>query len=466
MADVEDDLTVTVNNSNLATETALRIRVTSDNNYNLIDSESGESLSYMMKDLSDNLIHNNDVILDHIYNQKTTSNSLHFKLTQMPVMSGKYEDTLCFTASVERMFKDIYSGQNVTISNLSATHSLINTKIYGVSKQEGTPTPDNPVEIQSVVNPSVEATGKNLWDEQYILTGYIKDDGSVATGYGTIASKNFITVEPNCTYHFHVPYSINDYGIRVAQYDKNKNFLSVKEYYSSNITTSNETRFIKFNVNNIYNPTAYKNDIAIIKGTSGTYEPYAGEPHTATLSYTLNAIPVSSGGNITIDGQQYIADYVDIENKKLVRKIGKEVLDGSDDERWNKNNTDADNYLYYCAINNLKTSNILCDKLSVKTVDEINGANTKDCLGTVGSPQFKVVYINVGYYMEKNNWDSLLSFLRSNPITIYYALVTPTETDLTDAEVQAFKDLYTYSPTTVVSASSGQLIPYVEFGLS
>jgi hypothetical protein len=31
---------------------------------------------------------------------------------------------------------------------------------------------------------------------------------------------------------------------------------------------------------------------------------------TVTLPYTLNAIPVSSGGNVTIDGQQYIADRV------------------------------------------------------------------------------------------------------------------------------------------------------------
>lgn len=31
---------------------------------------------------------------------------------------------------------------------------------------------------------------------------------------------------------------------------------------------------------------------------------------TVTLPYTLNAIPVSSGGNVTVDGQQYIADRV------------------------------------------------------------------------------------------------------------------------------------------------------------
>lgn len=43
---------------------------------------------------------------------------------------------------------------------------------------------------------------------------------------------------------------------------------------------------------------------------------------TVTLPYTLNAIPVNSGGNVTINGQQYIADYVDVERGKLVRMVG------------------------------------------------------------------------------------------------------------------------------------------------
>lgn len=34
---------------------------------------------------------------------------------------------------------------------------------------------------------------------------------------------------------------------------------------------------------------------------------------------TLNAIPVSSGGNVTVGGQQYVSDYVDVERGKLVR---------------------------------------------------------------------------------------------------------------------------------------------------
>lgn len=50
---------------------------------------------------------------------------------------------------------------------------------------------------------------------------------------------------------------------------------------------------------------------------------------TTTLPFTLNAIPVSDAGNITIDGQKYIADYVDVENKKLHRLIDSSKLDNS-----------------------------------------------------------------------------------------------------------------------------------------
>ena len=55
------------------------------------------------------------------------------------------------------------------------------------------------------------------------------------------------------------------------------------------------------------------------------YQPYTEQ--TVTLPYTLNAIPVSSGGNVTIDGQQYIADYVDVERGKLVRMVNNSKLD-------------------------------------------------------------------------------------------------------------------------------------------
>lgn len=50
---------------------------------------------------------------------------------------------------------------------------------------------------------------------------------------------------------------------------------------------------------------------------------------TVTLPYTLNAIPVSSGGNVTIDGQQYVSDYVDVERGKLVKMVDSSKLDNT-----------------------------------------------------------------------------------------------------------------------------------------
>ena len=61
--------------------------------------------------------------------------------------------------------------------------------------------------------------------------------------------------------------------------------------------------------------------------TYGDFEPY--HEQTVTLPYTLNAIPVNSGGNVTIDGQQYIADYVDVERGKLIRMVDSSKLDNT-----------------------------------------------------------------------------------------------------------------------------------------
>lgn len=49
--------------------------------------------------------------------------------------------------------------------------------------------------------------------------------------------------------------------------------------------------------------------VSLTKSEITSYEPYY-EEQTAAFPYILNAIPVQSGGNVTIDGQQYIADRV------------------------------------------------------------------------------------------------------------------------------------------------------------
>lgn len=75
-------------------------------------------------------------------------------------------------------------------------------------------------------------------------------------------------------------------------------------------------------------PSGIYDTIQIEKGSEATpYEPYTEQ--SVQLSYTLSAIPVTSGGNVTIDGQQYIADYVDVERGKLVKMVDSSKLDNT-----------------------------------------------------------------------------------------------------------------------------------------
>lgn len=65
----------------------------------------------------------------------------------------------------------------------------------------------------------------------------------------------------------------------------------------------------------------------VYSGSTTDIQPYIEQ--SVTLPITLNAIPVTQGGNVTINGQQYIADYVDVERGKLVRKVDSSKLDNT-----------------------------------------------------------------------------------------------------------------------------------------
>ena len=108
---------------------------------------------------------------------------------------------------------------------------------------------------------------------------------------------------------------------------------------------------------------------------------------------------------------------------------------------------------------NTSSNNLLCESFVSKNANDISNGN----IGiTLSLNNHSEIFLETGI-----EWASIEDFKTAvNGTKLYYQLETPTEIDLTDAEVQAFKDLYTYSPTTVVSASSDQLTPYIEFELS
>lgn len=458
LSDIKGNLPITINNSNLAPETALRVKINTANGFNLTNTEAADDLSYIVTDNNGDRVHDGDVILDHLFNQDTSSNTLNVDITRMPVYSGEYNDTWTFTASVERLLSDLYSGQVVTINQIGRTHDLIDMKIYGISKQDDTPTPDNPVEIQNVLNPSVKVYGKNLLNPTLQTQ---TENGVTCTnnGDGTYTVNGTNTSSWNAFALNSLKYDTNktirltggNGNVKVVIWDtKNETKKAESNGGTPNVTVTLDAD-ISYDVAILITEKTTLDNIIVkpmitydLSATYDDFEPYQGE-QSATLPYTLNAIPVSEGGNVTIDGQQYIADYVDIENKKLVRMIKQATFSGTCHPPTTNGGLGWINTTFSDI--DLNHSVALCKQY--RFVSDHGWSETTPCIAfTEGN--FRIYDTNDKYISAD----------------IFYPIATPTITDLTDAEVQAFKDLYTYSPTTVVSASSEQLTPYIEFGLS
>lgn len=180
------------------------------------------------------------------------------------------------------------------------------------------------------------------------------------------------------------------------------------------------------------------------------------ESQTVTLPYTLNAIPVSSGGNVTIDGQQYIADYVDVERGKMVRMV---------DDVEAKNYTwilypDANNVPRHFAVYNAIRFNMPTDTRIMSFHFKQIKYNTRTDL----SVWFQLYYIVITDMNEKwKNSEALIQWFSENNVHFYLPLKTPTEIDLTPEEIKVFELLQTYYPITNISVNSEQLDGYTVF---
>lgn len=173
---------------------------------------------------------------------------------------------------------------------------------------------------------------------------------------------------------------------------------------------------------------------------------------TVTLPYTLNAIPVSSGGNVTIDGQQYIADYVDVERGKLVRMVGVTDQDTFTTFEW----SDTGAIVICSQIPNV-SSEIAIVTISSKFASEwIAGDEIHHFTQLIGQTLVIVLPKTITTVEQGEE-------IRAKGFEVYYILETPIEIDLSPEEIAAFKALTTYYPTTNISVNSEQLDGYTVF---
>jgi hypothetical protein len=332
------------------------------------------------------------------------------------------------------------------------------------------PNPDYPQEIKSVVNPTVKVCGKNLWDNFKTLSS-----GNVEQKNGTyIATTDTMQVDvtpssngsrplllkANNTYTFSLKTTVSTSGNRYVCLRYTNGEIKDIRFINNNFINFVPERDVEKIGFILYRSVAGDKvyDVQLEMGSEATpYEPYRDE-QTVTLPYTLNAIPVNSGGNVTIDGQQYIADYVDVERGKLVRNVLVKTFTGN--EGWDYSDaTDDSKKRFYLEINKkIKSAIGISNYLRSIGADIKKGDN---CF-VAYTRSLDVRITSIASLAE---FKSFLARLDSNgkPLNVLFALDTPEEIDLTQEEISAFKALSTNYPVTNIEVSSDQLDGYTVF---
>lgn len=309
--------------------------------------------------------------------------------------------------------------------------------LYGKSLQDGTPSPENPVEIKSVVNPAIKICGKNLFDSKKFP---IISDRAINTNTGKMyesLSGNYCATEKYIPFPYSGKKISFNASMSLCAYDKDYKFISTVGKNNGQVPTG--TMYVRFDIK-----TEDKDKAQIeLSENATTYEPY--KEQTIQLPITLNAIPVSSGGNVTINGQQYVADYVDVERGKVIRNILKWHLA---DVKTAFNNEGVWHI-------NISKLGIDGSKIGLSNMFKIQNSRYKDT--TISELYIATDGKAAALNMRGMTDEELKKWLIEKNPEVYNVLTVAEEIPITLEEVSAFKQLMTYYPVTNISVTSEQL---------
>lgn len=359
------------------------------------------------------------------------------------------------------------SNQGETHITDSDNGKIMDMMVYGKSSQDGTPSPENPVEIKSVVNPIVKVYGKNMMP--YPKDNTVRMNGVTSTvkdGKYTLVGKpttnTWLNIYPQV-----LGSTASDMLSEKPLPTKGKNISMINgsEGYLLNFRKvsnkdkvfgighndakladedSNGVFLYIHNIDKTYNDTFEIMISDPADTTSTVFEPYTEQE--VSLPYTLNAIPVKSGGNVTINGQQYVADYVDVERGKVVRMCERGTFN-------TKNGGINEEYRLSIDVNIAAQDD--GGKECIFSAFKWTGwgtcvAGTKLYIKEIKKP-------NNEFYTAQELKELSLDF------EVVYQLAEKQETDLTAEQTRALKELVTYYPVTNISVNSEQLEGYTVF---
>lgn len=333
--------------------------------------------------------------------------------------------------------------------------NTLDYRIYGNTVQNGTPSPDNPVEVQSVGDLVTEGefsgkykipvvvSGKNLFDYTNII-----DEYRIVWATGVLYKDSNAQISEYIPVNSHKEY-VTSSKVNIAGYDLNKNYLGVyngHEFVKIMVTslynrfiTTDDCRFIRiFKYGTVKN---FENDFQLELGTESTpYEPYH-EPVTTNIY--LNE-PLRKIGDY--------ADVLDYNQNTIKRKIGKLIFTGDEAIRSthldrNLFMLDMKGYLRKEEITSLNShyqtqKNVTDYKLvaDMRCTFYANSANLSSSVAYIRDSRFSTIDNFKAYLKEQ--YDA------GTPVTVYYALAESRTETLT------LPQLPTLNGTTIITTDT------------
>lgn len=292
------------------------------------------------------------------------------------------------------------------------------------------PSPDYPQEIESVKNPSVIVTRKNL-----AITQNVRGSNNLVNAKIVRGQKYTLSFDCNKRVAMNIN-SKRQSGTTL----RNINPLKIGRNSCSFRAIDDGDIFFNCYGSTDNTDNLQINNIQIERGdTSSDYEPYKGI-QTATLNYELKGID---------DVRDELIIRADGTGQLIQRLLEEELNDNSDYVTWYAN-TNTYGFLR-------KESKWLfrANKINIKS-NKLKGI-TKE-VGNPGTYDKNGIFVDVAglyikiskKYLTEYTVDALKTYLRDNPITVVGLLKEPIVTELSSDEVQKILALHTNKPNTTI----------------
>ena len=317
--------------------------------------------------------------------------------------------------------------------------------IKGNSIQNGTPTSDTPVDIGSVgelIN--ICPYDISAWESGH----YNIEDGTKSYYEGRIRLKELLPVKPNTTYYFDT-FNNSNIAFIIRYYDSSKSFLGSggSVVNEGTFTTDSNTYYLGISI--------YKSDSTSIiydeykeYFKDGSIKPFICLNSETNKEFNKYKIPIKM---VSQNGEEKITniylneplrkidnymDYIDFDNKKVIRNIKKDILTSDIQWEMKKNNNNLAYFRYSDESSKLNTSclsnRLVFDPAGVWTATQGNliqkSANNETVnvfIDTITTLNDFILYLN-GCVEEGNSLYALL------------VLETPTEENIELPDIETF----------------------------